>query len=189
MATLVIFAGLPGVGKTTLCRLLQKKIKCYFFDSDTYAKSSPIFKGVSFDDPEEMQKARLKFYDSKIKEVKRLLKKHEIVVMDAVFDKNNLRDKFYAMIRSIKGKLIVVVVVAPENVIKYRILKDKSKTMPGASPENRLKAYKMMKKGWEPLIREHFIINTDNNTGEQLNKFLNDSNLYAENKKSIQKNL
>ena len=39
MATLIIFAGLPGVGKTTLCRLLKEKIKCYFFDSDEYAKN------------------------------------------------------------------------------------------------------------------------------------------------------
>ena len=168
MKTLIIFVGLPGVGKTTLCKLLKKEIKCYFFNSDGYAKKSPIFKKVNFSNPKEMQKARLKFYDTKIKEVERLLKKHNIIVMDAVFDREKLRKKFYQMIKSIKGKLIIIQVVAPEKIIKNRILKDKSKTRPGASPASRLKAYKIIKKGWEPIKRNFHTIHSDKDIKKQL---------------------
>lgn len=172
MATLIIFAGLPGVGKTTLCRLLKKKIKCYFFDSDEYAKKSPIFKQADFSNPKELQNARLKFYDTKIKEVKKLLKKHKVVVMDAVFDKERLRKKFYQMIESINGTLTIVQVIASDKIVKERILNDKSKTRPGASPVSRLEVYNIMKKGWEPIKKKFYTIHSDRDIKKQLDELL-----------------
>ena len=177
MATLIIFAGLPGVGKTTLCRMLAKKIRCYFFDSDEYAKKSPLFKKITSDDPKKLEKARLKFYDTKVKEVKRLLKKHKIVIMDAVFDKEKLRKKFYSLVKLIHAKLIIVEVVAPYALTKARIIKDKSKTRPGSGPASRLKVYKIIKKGWEPIKRKSYKINSSKNIRKQLDLFLKQNNI------------
>ena len=36
--TLIITAGLPGVGKSYLLRLIKSKLKCYYFDSDLFSK-------------------------------------------------------------------------------------------------------------------------------------------------------
>jgi len=39
MKTLIVLAGLPGVGKSHACSILKKRLKnCYYFDSDLFAK-------------------------------------------------------------------------------------------------------------------------------------------------------
>lgn len=173
MSKLVVFAGLPGVGKTTLCKLLKEKIDCNFFDSDEYAMKSNHFKKETKELSEhELNKRRMKFYNLKLNEVKKLMSKHKLIIMDAVFDKKKLREKFYKMIKEINGKLIIVKVVAPEKITKERILKDKSKRRPGFTPESRLKVYKVMKKGWEPIKREHLVIDTSKKLNPQLNELL-----------------
>ena len=38
MKTLILFAGLPGTGKSHIARILSKKIRSYYFDSDKFVK-------------------------------------------------------------------------------------------------------------------------------------------------------
>ncbi|MBD3247472.1 AAA family ATPase, partial [Candidatus Pacearchaeota archaeon] len=99
MATLIILGGLPGVGKTYTCKIIQKKVKSKFFDSDDFAKHSPLFKQVDVNkiSKADFDKIRFKFYKHKVAAVEALLKKHNVVVMDAVFDKDPMRKLFYNM--------------------------------------------------------------------------------------------
>ncbi|UCD03687.1 MAG: AAA family ATPase [Candidatus Woesearchaeota archaeon] len=173
MSILVVFAGLPGTGKTTLCRLLKKKIDCEFFDSDEYAMKSKHFKMGSKELSEkELNKGRLEFYDKKLNEVRKLMSKNKIVIMDAVFDKEKLRNKFYKMIKEVGGELIIVKVTAPEKIIRERIQKDNSKRRPGFTKESRLRIYEIMKKGWEPIKKDHIVIDSSKDINEQLDELI-----------------
>ncbi|MFA5176327.1 MAG: AAA family ATPase [Candidatus Nanoarchaeia archaeon] len=174
--TLIVFAGLPGTGKTTLCKLIQKKVNCKFFDSDLYAKKKgfhKIFMGAR--NEKEQRKLREKFYGDKVNEIKRLLKTHKLVVFDAVFDREKLRKKFYSMVDKVNARLIIIKVIAPEKITLKRINADKKhfSRRPGEKPAGRILSYKIMKKDWEPIKRKHFIVDSTKNTDKQLTKILN----------------
>ena len=171
MATLIILAGLPGVGKTYAGKIIHNNINSYFFDSDKFAKKYLTGK---LDD-----KTRFEFYIKKMNAVESLLKSHNVVIMDAVFDKNNLRKLFYEMIQKISGKLIILEVIAPYELAKARIEKDLSKERLG-TPDSRLEMYEKMRKGWQPirlpLFTRNFIkyykINSSKDINPQINKIL-----------------
>lgn len=177
---LVIFAGLPGTGKTTLCKLLEKKIKCKFFDSDYYAKKTGLYrKFKKIKSEKESKELREKFYDKKVKEIEKLLKKNNVVTFDAVFDKEKLRIKFYRMTKKINAKLIIIVATAPSKVVIQRIRNDTKhfSQRPGEKPTGRINTYKTMKKDWEPLKKEHYIIDSTKDINPQLNRILIKENL------------
>lgn len=174
MSLLVLCAGLPGVGKTTLCKMLKDRIDCAFFDSDEYAKKSPYFETVDTSElsKEELEKGRSEFYDRKIREVRKLMLENEIVIMDAVFDKKDLRDKFYKMVNQINGELLIVKITAPDKIIKRRIRNDEPKDRPGFTVESRLKLYKIIKENWEPIERNHIVVDSSNDLSEQLDEII-----------------
>lgn len=177
---LVIFAGLPGTGKTTLCKLLEKKIKCKFFDSDYYAKRTGLYKKFKrIKSKKESKELREKFYDKKVKEIEKLLKKNKVVTFDAVFDKEKLRKKFYSMLNKINARLIIIVVNAPSKIVIQRIIKDTKhfSQRPGEKPTGRINAYKMMKRDWEPIKREYYVVDSTKNINQQLNEILIKENI------------
>jgi predicted kinase len=172
--SLIIVAGLPGVGKTTLCKIIKKKLKCRFFSSDDYAKKKDLFNRLKNKSHEQMDKIRLDFYDEKINEVKKLLKRNRVLVMDAAFDKEKLRKKFYKMIRGINGKITIIKVVAPDNLIRERIVNDTSgKGNKAVKAFGRLEMYKKIKREWEPIRRKYFVVDSSRSIEPQINSILN----------------
>ena len=179
MATLIIMAGLPGVGKTYTGKLIYNKIishfKSYFFDSDKFAKKHLTGKLTD--------EVRFKFYIKKMNAVEALLKSYNVVIMDAVFDKNNLRKLFYEMIKKIGGKLIIIEVIAPYNLTKTRIENDPSKARLG-TPSSRWIMHKKMKSGWEPIrlpifskFIKYYKINSGKDVNLQVDKILSKEKL------------
>jgi len=170
---LILFVGLPGTGKTTAGRIAEKEVKrSIFFDSDAFAIKEKLFEQFKKSKKSEYAKIRAKFYDKKVSAAKKLLKQGKIVIVDAVFDKENLRKKFYRAVEETKARLILIEIKAPSHVSRKRILKDASKGRKKARKSGRWDMYKKMKKTWQPLEREHHTINSEKKMKFQILKIL-----------------
>ena len=175
MKTLVLFAGLPGVGKSYIARLLGKKLKHgFYFDSDLFAKESMNKEKISFDDltENEIKKVRIDSQKSKIKLIKELFAKYNVIFLDTCFDIPEAR-KLYL---KLQVDIIILEVKCPENVVKKRILgSTHGLRQPGSSKQQRWKHYLGQKKKWVPIKwKNHFIISSEKNVAKQVDKFINE---------------
>lgn len=162
MKTLILIVGLPGTGKSTACRIVFQNLKnCGYLDSDKFAEEQNLFeKFKKADTIIEKNLVREWFYDKKIEKIRLLFKTHKYVVLDAVFNKEELRKKFYKLKKE-NIKFIIIEIRAPFKIIKQRIFNDQSK---GTDRKNgRWEAYLNMKKEWKPIKEKHFVIKSDDN--------------------------
>lgn len=176
MKTLIIIAGLPGVGKSFACRILKKKLKtCLYFDSDLFAKKYAEKRRIDLVKlpPKEQNKARLKFHKSKIDNIKKSFEKYDIVFLDTCFDMAQSRRLFYEFAKNSGIDLVIIEVVCSEETVKKRILEHRheEERMVG-DKETRWKIYHQMKSQWKAIKKKHFILDSEKDVQGQLNKFL-----------------
>lgn len=175
MKTLILFAGLPGTGKSYIARHLDKKLKsAFYFDSDLFARKSMKKEKINFDSltAEQIKKVRINSQKSKIKLIMRLFNNYEIIFLDTCFDILEAR-KLYFKLSKI-ANIIVLEVKCLENVVKCRILKNKhSSRQPGSSKQKRWIHYLNQKTKWVPVEwKNHFVIHSEKNIDIQLDKFI-----------------
>ncbi len=187
--TLIVLAGLPGVGKSYTCKIIREKIDCYFFDSDEFAKKSTIFKGVDFKKitKDELDNLRLQFYYTKIVAIKELFQKYDVIVFDAIFERKKFRQLFYDLMKQITGKMLIIEVVAPEELVRKRILTDSTTNRVSTKPEDRINLYEKLKKDWQPIQVpfwifnvKHYVIDSSDEPNMQINKILTKEKLIKE---------
>lgn len=179
MSTLIIVMGLPGVGKSTVGKIISKKMNVVFFDTDDIKhKLVPKLLG------KEVYKERIKkqlihpyhvrkrVYEQMCIEVEKLLKENKDVIVEATFYTKELRGMVYKLAKFLKAKLYIVEVVCPDKIVKKRIVKRFRETGHPA----RIGIYEGIKNIWEPIEEEHFVIDTGKDIDEQVDKFLKQIN-------------
>ena len=165
MSTLIIIAGLPGVGKSHTARLLKKSLpKAYYFDSDLFAKNYAKAKGIVLGElsSPDQKLARLKFHRAKIDKLRQLLKKYKVAFLDTCFDMMASRKIFYEFVKDENIELVVLEIKCPSDIVKQRIFENKHEVerMIG-TPESRWKTYKEMKAYWKPIRKSHSVIRSN----------------------------
>ena len=157
---LILIAGLPGVGKTTLARELTGRTQAVHFDIDSVKKMVVPQDKVSKEiDPPEY---RHKYYLETIHRLPDLFAKdhNHTVVIDETFHLRGFRDMWTKAAKSLNIRLLWVEVVCPEEIVKERLRL-------GRDRENHIlgdKAYPMyllFKKMFEPMSEPREIV--DNN--------------------------
>ena len=176
MKTLIILAGLPGVGKSYCARILKNKLRnCLYFDSDLFSKEyieehKLEFMSLSKD---LQSKQRLKFHRAKIDGIKKKFQMYDVILLDTCFDLLHSRKMFYQFAKEAGINLIVIEIICSEKTVKSRILakKHEKERMVGTK-ESRWRIYKRMKSKWRPIKKVHFVLDSEKDVGAQLDLFL-----------------
>ncbi len=164
MKRLIITAGLPGVGKSCLLRLIKKKIKCYYFDSDLFSKQYAKKHKINFEklSKKELAKIRMVFHKAKLIEILNKFKKNKIIILDTCFDMPKSRALFYKFAKENKLNLEIIEVKCPENIVKQRIFKNKhERERMSGTRKGRWKVYKWFKAHWKPINKKHLIVQSN----------------------------
>jgi len=156
---IVIVFGLPGSGKSYFATNLADMIKADYINSDQVRRT--MF-GVRLYSVRE----KLSVYNEMLVQMHKAVKQHKNLVLDATFYTNAIRKKFLDAAEDIDN-IIFIEVRAEESLIKERLKR------PRKDSEADFGVYKKIKKQWEPLCKDHLILQStddDDNIAEMLQK-------------------
>lgn len=117
----ILLAGLPGTGKSTLARKLARRYKLEHISTDSVRKR--IFRDVrrdNFGKGSYSNKQRMVVYDTIYYVLYTLLKHGVGCVLDGTFYQDQMRAKIGRICARFNAKYILVMVTCPEEIINKR---------------------------------------------------------------------
>ena len=117
----ILLAGLPGTGKSTLARKLARRYRLEHISTDSVRKR--IFRDVrrnTFGRGSYSERQRMIVYDTIYYVIYTLLKHNIGVVLDGTFYRERLRSKVKRIAERFDAKFLLVMVKCPESLIKKR---------------------------------------------------------------------
>ena len=169
MKKLLLFAGLPGVGKSSISREVSKKIGAKIVDIDDFKKIDvdPTLVKNQIDPPE----LRWAYYQKALKCVFGLFDQGiPTVIMDEVFHSNSLRTQLEFLCAERHVQVLWVEVQCPYDIVERRL---QSTTREGhiLSAEEALKMHLLFKEIFEKFSihnQNHIIVNNEKDTNMDL---------------------
>jgi len=166
---LIMLSGLPGTGKTFLCRQLTQRLPYIVLESDAIRKK--LFPRPAYSTAENTSVFHA--IDQLIQE---LLQKGVSIIFDATNLKENHREGIRRISESAKARLIIVNVTAPPEVV-YKRMKSRVEK-PGA--DNKSDAgwavYERMKRDLEKISRPHITVDTSKDITPIIEKIVKEAN-------------
>ena len=162
---LLMLSGLPGAGKTYLAGRIGQRVSFVMVESDRVRKTlfpKPTYSG---------QESSLVHRTCHIV-VERLLSRGVNVIYDATNLVEFHRRFVYHLADKLRVKLLVVKVVAPEEVIRERLERRKEKPSPGDASDASWEVYQRMRPTEEPIERPHLVIDTSRDMDEAVARAL-----------------
>lgn len=161
----ILLAGLPGTGKSTLARKIARRYRLEHISTDSVRKR--IFKDVredSFGRGSYSIRQRLVVYDTIYYVLYTLLKHGVGSVLDGTFYQERLRSKVKRISTRFDAKFLLVIVTCPESFIRKRFeerAKRNRKTLSDADSN----VYEKFRDMFEPTKLDHIEVNmaTDHN--------------------------
>lgn len=171
MKKLLLFAGLPGVGKSTISRKVSKEIEAQIVDIDDFKKISvdPALVTKQIDPPE----LRWAYYQKALEYVFRLFDQGiSCVIMDEVFHLNSLRTQLEILCTKQRVQVLWVEVRCPYDIVEKR-LQSTSLRREGhiLSTEETLKMHLLFQaifEGFSPYSQNHIIVNNEDGVSMDL---------------------
>jgi predicted kinase len=147
----IIVFGLPGSGKSYFASRLAADLKALYVSTDELRlKLIPKRKYT------DAEKALV--YDSVEAMMADALRDKKPIVLDGTFYKESLRKKFEHTAGKFNEKIIYIEVTAPEGIIEDRL------KQPRQYSEADYAVYLLLKKQFEPLLQDHLVLISSNNT-------------------------
>ncbi len=150
---LLLIAGLPGTGKTTVARAFASLSGASHLNSDALRRELGLMGHYS---PED--KARV--YDTLLERAREALLQGKTVVIDSTFFKESIRGPFRVLAASCKVPLRWVEVQADEQSLRERL------SHPRPDSEADFEVYQKIRDQFEPLPEDRLLINTDETSPE-----------------------
>ena len=169
MKKLLLFAGLPGVGKSTISRGVSKKIGAKIVDLDDFKKTDvdPNLVKSQIDPPEQ----RWTYYQKAIEHVFSLFKQGiSTVIMDEVFHLNSLRVRLESVCTEQSVQVLWIEVRCSYGIVKRR-LQSTAREGHILSSEEALKMHLLFEGIFEkfsPNSQNHIVINNGNDANMDL---------------------
>ncbi|MHA1222878.1 MAG: AAA family ATPase [Candidatus Heimdallarchaeaceae archaeon] len=169
----IVLAGLPGTGKSTLARKLARRYRLEHISTDSVRKR--IFRDVHKDDfgrGSYSTKQRMVVYDTIYYVLYTLLKHGVGCVLDGTFYQERLRSKVMRICHRFNAQFLLVLVDCPEEIIDKRFKereKHKRRTLSDADAE----IYKKFKVLFQPTKLPHIRVNMASDYNEILEMIRN----------------
>lgn len=152
---LIIIMGLPGSGKTYFAKAFSKRIGGMHINSDMIRKDldkQPAYAAAD----------KAAIYSVMFNQVCQALKRGEIVVVDATFSLYKYRQPYFDFAQKNQIPVRPILVEADEHTIALRLQKKR----PFSDAD--ITVYKKIKSEFEPLNREHLVLNSDKHSLEEM---------------------
>lgn len=150
---LILIAGLPGTGKTTIARAFAALSGARHFNSDSMRKALGLMGHYKPEDKEKVYKALL--YQARM-----ALIQGETVVVDSTFYKESIRAPFRVLATECGVPLRWVEVQAGEETLRKRL------SQPRPDSEADYTVYEKIRDQFEALPEERLVVNADMETPE-----------------------
>lgn len=154
--------GLPGVGKTTIARMLASLISGVVISSDEIRKSL-------FRKPRYRHQDKKLIYDVIILLAGYLYNANVNCILDATFSKEKTRQEVQNKLGLAPNKLQIIECICPEDIVMAR-LKARTRDFSDAN----YSVYRMMKRFYEPVRGERTIIDTSRISNMEIRKLASD---------------
>ncbi len=163
---LVIMVGPPGTGKSHLARLLAERVPVQIVETDEIRRR--IAPRPTYSREESGRVYRLAH-----REIARLLRIGENVVFDATNLYERGRRTLYRIAERSGARLLIVRTVAPDQVVKERLLKRKLGVGPVDRSEAGWEVYCRMKAEYEQIKRPHLVVDTSQDLQPAVDQIVN----------------
>jgi predicted kinase len=157
-----MMCGLPGVGKTTIARMLASLISGVVISSDEIRKSL-------FRKPRYRRQDKKLIYDVLILLTGYLYNANVNCILDATFSKEKTRQEVQNKLGLAPNKLQIIECICPEDIVMAR-LKARTRDFSDAN----YSVYRMMKRHYEPVKGEHTKIDTSRISNMDIRKLASD---------------
>lgn len=162
---LVVISGLPGTGKSFFCHKLAERLSFLILASDTLRK-------ILFPSPQYKEDENKRLFSACHVLIEELLKNGIPVIFDATNLLEHQREYLYRAAERAKAQLILVWVEAPAEVVRQRLLTRQESAVPRYDSEAGWEVYNKMKPRRQKISRNHFVVNTSQNTIAVIDKIV-----------------
>ena len=150
---LIVVSGLPGTGKSFLCRKVAEKSPFLILPSDALRK-------VLFPTPQYNEQENKRLFSACHVLIEELLKKGTPVIFDATNLLEHHREYLYRAAERAGAKLILVWVEAPQEVVRQRLIARERTPVPERDSQAGWEVYNKMKPRREKISRNHLVVDT-----------------------------
>ena len=147
---LILIAGLPGSGKTTIADAYARKYSAVHFNSDRIRRELNLRGAYR---PEDKQRV----YDNLLERTGKALKAGETVIVDSTFFRKSIRQPYIDLATRLGVRLVWVLATAPETVLRARM------SRPRTDSEADEEVFEQIQAQFEPL--ESPFLSVDTTTG------------------------
>ena len=162
---LLMLAGLPGSGKSTFARELSAHYSFVVLESDRLRKTLVARPQYTADEHSRVFRACHLLIDE-------FLGKGYPVLLDATNLGQRNRRPVIALARRHDVPLGVVVVTAPPEVVRQRLVDRESGSDPDTWSDAGVAIYDRMAPAWQPVMRQHFEVDTSRDIAPALQMVL-----------------
>lgn len=159
----VVVSGLPGTGKSHLCRMLAERAPFMVLESDALRK-------VLFPAPSYSAAESARLFQAIHLLLEKLLSKGIPVILDATSLTERYRQRLYSIAERHGARLILVWVEAPPELVEKRL----KEQPPGTRGESEAgwEVYQKMKVSAERIRRNHYVVDTSRDITPVLDKIV-----------------
>ena len=168
---LILILGLPGTGKSFLALALTKHVlnDSIYLYTDLIRRKLFDFsqhKYESFGADIYSQEKRQLVYNMLLFICELLLQKNHIVIVDGTFYQKIQREPFYQICEKLQQPLFIIRTICSDETVKSRI-EDRQRNGNDLS-DARFTIYLEFKERFEPLTRNHLVINSEKDLSHNL---------------------
>lgn len=166
---IIVVSGLPGTGKSHLCRQLAEKLPLLVLESDALRR-------VLFPSPTYNSQESSRLFRAIHHLIEGLLKKGISLVLDATNLSEPYRERLYNIADRLNAKLIIVRVDAPPDLVQERLKARAESRQPENHSDADWAVYQKMKPAVQTIRRNHFAVDTSRDIEPVLNKIVREVN-------------
>ena len=165
---LIVISGLPGTGKSYFGNKLAERLPFLILESDALRKA--LFSSPTYT-PQESSRLFQAIHHL----IEGLLKKGIPLILDATNLSERYRERLYNIADRLNGKLILVRVEAPPDLVHER-LKARSEKESEDKSDADWAVYQMMKPAVQKIHRKHYAVDTSRDITPVLDKIVREVN-------------